>query len=377
LKFIDWLNSLRRRLHFAWCLWQAQRIVDRARAAAPLGFDPVGLVTNISDVIVPTEFLPYVVERTAALSVFFTSGIIDTDPAFATLAAGGGQTVVMPFWQDLQGADQVLTDQSSLSTKKIGAVQDTAVLHNRGDAWSVNDLAKYLSGDDPMGTIAELVGAYWARRHEDQLIAQVNGALAAANMTGNYSDISTGAAVTIDNTLSGVTYINMKQLLGDAKSKLVAIAMHSAVEASLLKQDLIDFVPVTDARERIEVFQGAEVIIDDNMTSTLNGSNVTYTSVLFGRGAFAMGVSETNDVPEGAAPNSTWQLEFGRVILANQSVMVNRRRFLLHLRGVKWNGASMAGPSPTNAELATASNWTRVYEQKNVRLVALRHNVIL
>ena len=373
MKFIQ---NLLRQIRWQFACWQAARVVKAYRAECPQGFEVFAAVTNIADVIVPTEFLDYVQERTAALSVFFTSGIVDTDPAFAQIAAAGGQTVNMPFWQDLTGSDQVLSDLTSLTTKKITATQDAAVIHNRGDAWSTNDLAKYLSGDDPMGRIADLVGAYWARRSEDQLINTVNGVLAASNMTGNFSDISTAGAVTSDNTLNGITFINTKQLLGDAKGKLVAIAMHSAVEASLLKLDLIDFIPVTDGRERIEVFQGLEVIIDDNMPTGIN-TNVFYTSVLFGKGAFAMGVSPENDVPEGVPPGSTWQLEFGRVTLAGQSVMVNRRRFLLHGRGAKWTSNTMAGPSPTNAELALAANWSRVYEQKNVRLVAVKHNVIL
>jgi len=357
----------------------AAEIVAAYRTQAPMGYDPVNALTQIADVIVPSEFLPYVVERTAALSVFFTSGIVSTDPAFATIAAGGGQTVNMPFWQDLQGSDQVLLEATPLSTKKIAAVQDIAVLHNRGDAWSTTDLAKYISGDDPMGTIGDLVAAYWARKHEDQLIATVQGVLASTTgspplSTSNNLDVSTTGSVTSDATLNGANFINAKQLLGDAKGKLAAIAMHSAVEASLLKQDLIDFIPVTDARERIETFQGLQVIIDDNMPSGVN-VNTWYTSVLFGLGAFAMGVSATDEPLEGGF--GTWQLEFDRVSLAGQSIMINRRRFLLHCRGVKWNGASMAGPSPTNAELATAANWTRVYEQKNIRMVAIKHNVLL
>jgi len=53
---------------------------------------------------------------------------------------------------------------------------------------------------------------------------------------------------------------------------------------------------------------------------------------------------------------------------------VNRRRFVLHPRGVKWVG-SPAGSSATNAELATGTNWVRVYEPKNVRIVAFKHKL--
>ena len=47
---------------------------------------------------------------------------------------------------------------------------------------------------------------------------------------------------------------------------------------------------------------------------------------------------------------------------------------ILHPRGVKFTSASVAGDSPTAAELETATNWVRVWENKNVRLVAITHN---
>lgn len=331
--------------------------------------------TLVSDVIVPSVFLPYVTERTAELSEFFTSGIIDTDPQFSVLAAQGGQTVVMPFWQDLQGDDQVLSDVSPLLTKKIGASQDVAVINNRGDAWSTNDLAKYLSGSDPMRTIGDLVATYWARKSQKLVLAQVKGIFLAGSMAGNMVDIhKTSGSVAEANTLTATSFINTTQLMGDAKEKLVAVAMHSQTESYLEKQDLIDFVPASEQGGKpLKFFRGLRVIIDDGMPVEVIDSAPVYHTFLFGEGAFAMGVSETNDEVEGGI--GTWQLEFSRVALAGQNVMINRRRFILHPRGVKWSG-TFAGLSPTNAEFEDSAAWTRVYEAKNVRIVRVRHNLL-
>ncbi len=63
-----------------------------------------------------------------------------------------------------------------------------------------------------------------------------------------------------------------------------------------------------------------------------------------------------------------------RDALNSDTFLVNRRRFILHPRGVKFTSASVAADSPTNAELETAANWVRVWENKNVRLVAITHN---
>jgi len=43
----------------------------------------------------------------------------------------------MPFWEDLSGDDEVLSDTEALTVGKITAAQDVAALLARGRAWSV------------------------------------------------------------------------------------------------------------------------------------------------------------------------------------------------------------------------------------------------
>jgi len=65
-------------------------------------------------------------------------------------------------------------------------------------------------------------------------------------------------------------------------------------------------------------------------------------------------------------------VEMARVPLDSDTVLINRRRFLLHPRGVKWTSA--VSDQPTNADIEDETSWTRVYENKNVRIVAIEHN---
>src|SRR6516165_1825347 len=119
--------------------------------------------TAVADIIIPTEFEKYAIERTAELSNFGQCGIVEQAPEFDILAAGGGREVKMPFWKDLTAARQLLNDSGTLTVNKITSDQDIARIHNDAQSWSVNHLAKTVSGDDPMGAIIELVGDYWAR----------------------------------------------------------------------------------------------------------------------------------------------------------------------------------------------------------------------
>ncbi|MFQ7236777.1 MAG: hypothetical protein ACLRPU_18040 [Enterococcus hulanensis] len=66
--------------------------------------------TKIADVIVPDVFNQYVIERTAELSAFYQSGIISHNPELDKLATAGGKLINMPFWEDLDGEDEVLSD---------------------------------------------------------------------------------------------------------------------------------------------------------------------------------------------------------------------------------------------------------------------------
>ncbi|MFI7965156.1 methyltransferase, partial [Acinetobacter baumannii] len=52
---------------------------------------------------------------------------------------------------------------------------------------------------------------------------------------------------------------------------------------------------------------------------------------------------------------------------------INRRHFVLHPRGIKWAGDT--GIAPNNAGLATAGNWERVYDPKQIRIVAFKHKI--
>lgn len=335
--------------------------------------------TRITDVIVPDLWVPYMIERTATKSRLIQSGIIERDPEFDRLAnTDGGRTVNMPFWTDLTGADEVITDTGTLTPAKMASSKDVAAIQWRAKAWSHNDLAKHLAGSDPAAAVADLVGEYWNRRMQAFLNASLTGIFAAASMATNKLDLHVtggGGQPTSANILSGLTFLKGKQLLGDSKDKLVAIAMHSAVETQLLALDLIDFVPDSEGKMTLKVFQGLEVIVDDNLpVETVDGKLVFHT-FLFGKGAFGLGMGRKNEKVEGGI--GTWEVEFSREALAGDSFFINRRKFLLHPRGVKWLDADVAGTTgPTNTELEAAANWERVFESKNVRIVRIRHNVL-
>lgn len=315
--------------------------------------------TRIADIIVPEVFNPYVIQRTAELSALVQSGIVVPNAELDRLASSGGKLINMPYWDDLTGDDEVLSDSSALTPGKITAGQDVAVLLMRGKAWAANDLAKALSGDDPMRAIGDLVAAYWARMEQKTLINTLTGAMGAANMTGNVLDIS-AEAIAADQLISGETFIEAKNKLGDNSDKLTAVVMHSAVFTYLEKLNLISYIPNSQGVVEFPTYMNKKVIVDDGCPVAAG----VYTTYLFGQGAVGRG--------EGSAPVPT---ETDRDSLAGDDILINRRHFILHPRGIAFTSTSVAGASPTNAELAAIANWTRKYENKNIRIVQFKHKI--
>ena len=262
--------------------------------------------TAVADIIIPTQFEQYAIERTAELAQFGQCGIVEASPEFDVIASEGGREVKMPFWKDLTAARQLLSDSASLVVNKITSDQDIARIHNDAQTWSVNHLSKVISGDDPMQAIVDLVGEYWARTDEGLIVSCLKGMFAAGSMSGNLLGIHSEsvAGQSSSTRLNGSTFVDTCLKLGDRADRLTAVAMHSATEAALRKLD----------------------------ATPLQGGIGT----------------------EG--------VEMARVPLDSDTLLINRRRYILHPRGVKFTSASVAGDSPTNAELETGSNWTRVWE---------------
>lgn len=314
--------------------------------------------TKIQDVIVPEVFNPYVVERTAELSALVKSGIIVRDEELDSLARSGGRLINMPFWKDLTGDDEVLSDDGALTPGKITAGQDIACLLMRGKAWSVNDLAKALSGDDPMKAIGDLVAEYWARRKQKTLLSVLKGVFTSSSMSGNVHDISSLSGG--EEKINGTSFIAAKNKLGDASDKLTAVMMHSATFTALEQQNLISYIPNSEGVVEFPTYMNKRVIVDDGCPESAG----VYTTYLFGEGAIGEG--------NGEAPVPT---ETDRDSLAGEDILINRQHFILHPRGVKFADSSVAGKSPTNAELENQDNWNRVYENKNIRIVAFKHKL--
>lgn len=330
--------------------------------------------TTLQDVIVPELFNPYVINRTMELSALLQCGIIANNSEFDALASQAAPTVNMPFFEDLTGESEQVIEGGDLTDNKISSNKDVAAIIRRAKMWSATDLSAALAGSDPMAAIATLVAQFWARDMQKELIAVLNGIFgtvpagdsntppAETRLESNLLDISgkSGAAA----NWSGSAFIDAEQKLGDAKAQLTGICMHSATEAYLKKQNLIDTVqPSNDVA--FGTYQGKRVVVDDGCPV----AGGVYTTYLFGNGAVALG----NGNPVGFVPTET---DRAKRKGSGVDYLINRRTSILHPRGVAFTSASVAKTEgPSREELAKPENWKPVYEPKQIRIVAFKHKL--
>lgn len=325
--------------------------------------------TNLTDVIVPELFNPYVVNRTMELSALVKSGIVRNNKEMDALASQASPLINMPFFEDLTGESEQVVEGADLDANKISSNKDVAAIIRRAKMWAATDLSAALAGTDPMKAIGDLVARFWERDLQKELVAILSGIFGTFNdgvaktpLASNILDISSksGAAA----NWSGSAFIDAEQLLGDAKGQLTGVCMHSATEAYLKKQNLIETVqPSNDVA--FGTYQGKRVIVDDGCPVEKG----VYTTYLFGDGAIALG----NGNPEGFVATET---DRDKKKGSGVDYLINRRTQILHPRGVKFTNLNVAKTEgPSRAELKDAKNWLPVYESKQIRIVAFKHKL--
>lgn len=333
--------------------------------------------TKLSDIIVPELFNPYVINKTMELSALISSGIISNNAEFDRLASEAAPIHNMPFFEDLNGESEPIIEDDDLENNKITSNKDVSTTLRRAKMWSATDLSAALAGKDPMAAIGTLVAGFWSRDLQKELIAILNGVFGSYTSGSGEStktitpleshilDITTQSSAAAKR-ISASAFIDALQLLGDAQGQLTAVGMHSATKAYLKKQNLIATERDSNSVE-FETYQDRRVIVDDGCPydSTTN----TYTTYLFGEGAIALG----NGSPEGFVST---EIDRDKKKGSGVDYLINRKTYILHPRGIAWqNAVRQNAETPLRSELSNAQNWKRVYEPKQIRIVAFKHQI--
>lgn len=332
--------------------------------------------TRLADVIYGPAFMPTTVQRIGGTSLLRESGIAVEDAALVPFVNAPGDIAQMPFWNDISGNSNVSSDDpaQNATPNKITMGQDFARKIRRNNGWQSANLVSAVLAEDPLDIIAQLIADYWKREEARILVQIMNGVFAAPTMAGNVLDVATEAGVTAGVNLDGEVSANAHALLGTAGIELRAVLMHSRVFWNLRAAGYITYglSPAGVPDLNMPYWDGKRVITSDECprkAGTTDGYK--YTSYFFASGAVGYQEATGDGGPEVPVElDSTASAGNGEGV----RTMWHRRHWIMHPRGVKFTSASVAGASPTDAELANAANWERVYSPTNVRIVAVVTN---
>jgi hypothetical protein len=227
-----------------------------------------------------------------------------------------------------------------------------------------------------MAAIGAKVADYVANQRQKDLIKCLEGVF------GGLTSNAGAAFIDLSFDKSGQTALGPRQvakaraLLGDQGDKLTAVGMHSAVYYDLVERKAIDYVTNSEARlataatgastinavgwqhrwllmaaiMQCPTYMGLRVIVSDDLAPT----STNYPVYFFTQGAIASG------------EQMGMQTETDRDILAKSDAMSIDLHYVYHPVGAKWG---VGTTNPTQAQLATIGNWTKVYETKNLGIV--------
>jgi hypothetical protein len=337
-------------------------------------------LTQLADAIIPEVYASYQSVDNIELTAFYESGIIVQSAELNDFAQAGGITLNMPFWKDLdQTQEPNYSDdtENEAAPDKLASGKMAARTAQINNGWKASDIVSERAGSDPMKRIAARTNAYWSRQWQRRLISTCKGVLAENIATGSAGvagdmvldvSITDGVNATDANLFSRDSFADVVFTLGDQFGLISGIAVHSIVYKRMVKNDDIAFVEDSEGKLSIPTYMGKRVVVDDSMPVVAGGvSGFVYTSVLFGAGAFGYGIGKPRipvEVERKAAQGNGGGAE----------TLWERKTWLIHPLGYKWNETAVAGDSPSLAELATASNWTRVIARKNIPLAFLKTN---
>ena len=332
--------------------------------------------TTLSDVLYPQAVSDYMNAALPDHLALVQSGAASLD--LRAVAEMGGNTLnLRKFTEDTTDAE--LDAGTALTGAVQGSYLDIAVVTRRIRSRTVNSAIMAALGTGNPNAVNDEIARqstyYWARETEKALVNVAAGLFDASSgvlKTTHRIDEGVATGPLVHANYSGL--VDAAALLGDNMEDFIAMLVHSKHWAWLKKEKAIKIdevvpldpgtgLPLTDEAgiplKPIKYYDGKVVILWDRIARTGSAGFYKYTSLLVRRGAFGLGFQ--SDV------NTRYFYDGTK----NTDTINQPAAFAPHCFGVKWIGTASSAAGPTNAELATAGNWSKVAtNDKEIGLVA-------
>jgi len=219
-------------------------------------------VTTLTSKFVPEIFDAYVGQKMLENDAFLQSGAAVTVPQARTFLQGPGQSINLPFWNQLVNAEaNVSTDDntSDSTPKAVTSGKQIAIRQVLNESWSAMNLVATYTGSDPIMHVADNVVDFWSNRRQARIIASLDGILADNEATDG-GDMVNDIAVTTgtpgdSNKFSAEAFIDAQATMGDKLGELSVLLVHRVVYTRMQKLNLIDTIIDSDGKTKIDFYQ--------------------------------------------------------------------------------------------------------------------------
>lgn len=334
--------------------------------------------TQLSDVqFDPDVYLSYVQENRPDRNAYIQSGVAVTNADLAARAGGSGDITSVPYWKDLDATGENISSDDpteNATPDKIDTGRMVARRVHLNNGWqTANLVSSVLGSENPMQQIASRTAAYWDQRFAARVQAATLG-IFNENLAGAGDmifDASTedGDNATAANKWSFEGFVDAVATMGESDDNITLLAVHPDTMAQMRKQSQIEFIQDSETGLMIPFYNGKRLVQDKKMPVIAGGtSGFKYVSVLYTGGVF--GYAE-------GAPERPVAVEYDESAGngAGIETLWERKQWLIHPMGYRWNEASVAADAgPTIAEVEAAANWTRTYQRENVGMAFYVHN---
>lgn len=290
------------------------------------------------------------------------SGIVQQDPSIMDLIGEKGNVATIPIYKPLNanedGMEPLNNDGLTNNTPvEISGDKQTCMLIQRMKAFKAKDFTKELTGADPMTLIRNKIAGYYNQVWENELMNIAKAIMSIDALSGHVLDLAAESKAVDEGSIYDVE----QAALGDMAGGLGMLVMHSMIFKEYKKKEMVDYDKyvvngVIQREITLPTIAGKHVLVTDNFTKSGN----TYETYLFGEGAFLSCDKKnyknqytTNYDPETSAGIEKFYTKQGKV---------------LHPNGISLAVDNIAKESPTKVELATPTNWTLKFNQKNVKI---------
>lgn len=316
--------------------------------------------TQLKDIFSKEYYQAIPAQNSPEKTALYQSGVIKRSQALDDIANNGQGTGHVHYWNDLDAdeAPNITTDNPD-QKGKVGNVTQSSLKARTlflNKAYGVMDLTSELATSEPMQHIRNRFGTYWERQWQRYVIGASKGVIQ-SNITNDNSSmvIDLGGKVINADAVQDAAYT-----AGDSADMFTGMAVHSRVMRQMVGADMIETIKDSDGRVILQLYLGRPVFMDDSLIDEKGN----YISIMYGEGAFGYGEGSPA-VPVELARDAAGGNGGG------SEVIWERKTYILQPAGFHWQGEESPTKTPTAIEFATASNWKRAFDRKNIPFAAV------